>query len=53
MSIAFGGLDTRYQGKIYLPFEYGDIEKPLYSIECLVFCVTKTLYQIRGKLLRL
>jgi len=43
MSIDCDGLDTRYQAKIYLLFEGGNIEKPLYLIARLVCCVTRTL----------
>jgi len=53
MSIACDGLDTRYQVKIYLPFESGNMEKPPYLIAGLVCCVTRTLEQIRVKMLGL
>jgi hypothetical protein len=43
MSIVCDGLDTRYQGKFYLPFECGNIEKPLHLVARLVCCVTRTL----------
>jgi hypothetical protein len=30
LSIACDSVDNKYQGNIYLPLEYGNIEKPLY-----------------------
>lgn len=41
--IACDGSDTKYQGKICLPFEYGNIEKRLCLIARFVCCVTRTL----------
>jgi hypothetical protein len=42
MSIACDGLDTRYQGKDYLPFEYGNRETAIFNSMFGVLCNKNT-----------